>query len=267
MITEHQRQQIKKDYLAGLSIREIENKYGWKHTARYHIRKMGISRSKSEAMRMSIPKRYRDPKLNEQAMSIIEGNLLGDGSVVDNGRGRSAFYGHASRSHAHILWLRILFAGVGLRVSKVYERPPYKAIVAGKVANFRRSYSFQSEAIPALLSLRHRWYRPVKSIPADFCLNRAMLLHWFLGDGSASRTKRGYLDIKLHSQGFQPADNLILIKALGRLGIEAYPVAANGCGVSISIRRTSNKAFFQMIGECPSFVVDDLGYKWPREET
>jgi hypothetical protein len=254
-------ERISELYMSGASTREVNRTLGI-GTAQYHLKRLGQTRSRSNALRNSAAKRYRDVPLSNAILEIIEGNLLGDGCISRNHGNRSCVYQHSTKYRDHLIWLKKLFEQEGIQTNKIYVRPPYVGL-KGK-AFFGESYSFRTEFLPAFRVLRDRWYAPVKIVPENLVLTPTTLLHWYLGDGNLSQAGKSFLRLKFSSQGFTRTDNELLIGKLLEVGLEAtLRKEWNGSGCIIGLRSSSVRRFFDLIGDCPTSLYESYGHKWP----
>lgn len=243
----------------GKTVREIDAALGIT-TACFHLKQLGLSRSRSAARRNSDAKRFRDVELPCSLVEVIEGNLLGDGYVGEKSA-RSGFYAHATKHRAQIVWLRRMFDEAGIGTSKIYVRPAHYGF--GGKSLCKESYSFKSEALPAFRQIRERWYEGKKVVPADLTLTAVKVLHWYLGDGTLYSVG-GRPRVRFASQGFTHADNHLLIDKLSSFCVQAtLPKVGNGSGVNIAIRSRSVDSFFDLIGDCPVELFEAYGHKWP----
>ena len=254
------REKISRIYLEGKSAKDVNKALGIS-TADFHLKNLRLMRSRTSALINSSSKRYRDIKLSTTLIEIIEGNLLGDGCVSKSTGNRSGFYQHATKHKEHIIWLKELFELEGVRTSKIYIREAHLGFDGRSLC--QESYSFKSEALPALLNIRNKWYSPKKAIPTNLVLTQAMLLHWYLGDGNFSITNTSSPRVKLCSQSFSQTDNKLLLTKLSQIGIKAtLNKCTGGSGCFISLSALSLSTFFNLIGPCPDKVKNSYQYKW-----
>lgn len=198
-------------------------------------------------------------QLSEEALAFLQGELLGDGSIVMN-KSISGAYHHCNKHRAYLEWLIKEFDKFGIesvgkinRMSKSYKGKEYFA------------YSFCTRSYPEFKELREKWYSSElgKQPPDDLRLNGLILRQWFIGDGNyrARRHRGGKLEheIRILNLSFTFERKEFLANQLQSLGILST-FSPRG----FRIRNQSFRKFFETIGPCP--VPEIYGYKWPRTE-
>ena len=144
-------------------------------------------------------------KLSSKALEIIEGELLGDGSLTSS-RTNSSF----EHSTANIDYGKYLYKLLQKEVVPLGK----PEILAGRNGG---NPQFRTRTIcnKIFTELRQKWYPfGKKIIPKDIKLTSTECLHWFLGDGS------GGSGLVLHTNCFSIEDINILRNGLSKLGIK-----------------------------------------------
>jgi hypothetical protein len=120
---------------------------------------------------------------SERQLSIIEGSLLGDGSITKPKYGNSSFSKPQSRAHrAYLEWH---FKELGLLSSSLKDCDNW---ADGKL--YYRT-NFHTKTHPHFSSLRKKWYPCNKKvIPSDLKLTPLSVAVWFFDDGSNSLKSR-----------------------------------------------------------------------------
>lgn len=199
---------------------------------------------------------------------VLDGLLLGDGSLVLAQHRGSAFFALSSKHRDNVEWAVERCPGLGLRVSQ----------------DRRGIWNGVSSQGPGLVEEWRRWYgdpiahRPGglrKRIPPDLQLTRDVVLAWYLGDGSLVRHPDGrIMNVALYTQGFARNDVRRLAVQLSELtGLpwvvhqDADPKcrgldddSAPGY-MSLHLRMSHIQAFFEWLGPCP---VAGLSHRWAR---
>lgn len=217
--------------------------------------------------------------LSKDALSIIVGSLLGNGHIAKNGT-----YSQVAKDERYLKWLSKLLKKEGIlsTVSLVKKRET--------IYSHNYYYSLYTQYCPALLELRKKWYKNhkgkiTKRVPKGIQINRLVLLHWYLGDGTFKRDYRnkkyGRPCIRLCTNAFAEEDIELLIKKLNNLGLRFYKEKINNENkekryiLSLFVDDMIN--FFKIIGykpipELKNCVTREvynkqstLGDKWPNE--
>ena len=162
--------------------------------------------------------------LNQQTLSIIEGGLLGDGSIAKYG-----IFQQTAKDKKYLEWLGRLLDKVGIK---------YKIVSTKSKSSYSESkkpfYSLYTHSCPAFFELRKRWYidknkgKGIKRVPSDIELTPTMLFHWYLGDGNLKSDNRkfpkgGRPSLRLFTNDFLREDIALLLERLKKdLGLNFY---------------------------------------------
>jgi hypothetical protein len=277
--------QIQGIYDQGFSTGEVAKKLDInKLRVKHYLSIMGYEFSMSEGCKRRTKSVFNDVELSKEVLEIIEGNLLGDGSLTLQKNTskphlvpRSAVYSHATKSLAQIEWLKKLLVDNGLPVrdyvhlkkahQEIYKNGPN----AGTIANYSDRYDFKSVSQPSIKILREKWYKPHKIVPTDLKLTPLTLLHWYLGDGTLCRNKKPVsYSVKLYTYSFTYDEVFYLKKRLlFDLDLESTVLKRHMTDgqyyIAIpSINDKNISHFFSLIGPCPPELITDYGHKWPN---
>ena len=201
--------------------------------------------------KMSVARRKHalvDIPLTKEFLSILNGELLGDGSLRCEW-GFQGRYKHDNKHKSYIVWLRNEFKKSKLPVGKIYERLHSGAFSKRKVI----TYSFYSGSTKQFGDLYRKWYpNGKKIIPNDLKLNKLMLRHWYLGDGTLVKTSgrnKNNKCIKIYTDAFLKSDILRMIKQIRNLvGVSpTYQKSRN----NIFIKNDEVKKFLDFLGRSP----------------
>jgi len=220
--------------------------------------------------------------LGRVTLSIIEGSLLGDGSISKDG-----IYTQQAKDGKYLQWLAKLLTKRGVHCTVI---PTKHKSGFSKSKDFWQLYS---HTCPALADLRKKWYiryrgKTLKIVPPDIKIIPVTLLHWYLGDGSFKRDFRSDQIVRpyvrLHSLGFTREDIKLLIDKLGETGLEFISVPKlsykKKFGYDLYSEQDSVFTFFKIIGlfpikgieGCITRIVTTRGKvykfkdKWPTKE-
>jgi transposase len=213
--------------------------------------------------------------LNEKTLEIINGCLLGDGSMIkwnpesDNSnpyfKKRNKYYDHVSYVASEI---------GGINVEESNEKCSWDKTKPYTV------FSLRTKSHKELLPLYKEWYPESnnfkKVVPRSLYLTPIMLLHWFMDDGSSYLRKRKYKNNRQGSikrqkhdqvqicfccESFSKEDQEFLVQKMSNnFGIEStIRNYKDGTGWRIHIRQSYAQRFYEIIGPCP---VPSMQYKW-----
>jgi len=183
--------------------------------------------------------RPQDPpiEISDEAMEIIEGELLGDGWIEQHS---TACFAHttANFNYARLLHAKLKAANVPLR-----ELESIPARNGG-----RPQLRTRSSCNVTFSALRRRWYPDgVKIVPADLRLTRTMCLHWYLGDGYVEQGT-----VKFSTCGFAAEEVNLLAAALTTLGFKSALNRRSGGHFVIRMAKSAAPRFLEWIGPCPT---------------
>lgn len=188
--------------------------------------------------------------VNNCALQIITGELLGDGCLSLTGTYRSnACFSHSTSNISYGIYLynKLKKHNVPL-LSKEYLPPRNN----GKMQFRTRTTSNQYWT-----SLYNKWYHSgVKKIPRDIILTKEICLHWYLGDGYFEDSTS-----KISTCGFSYEENQYLSAMLTKIGFTAHTKSRSGGYYIICFDKSSYKNFLGWIGICP---VSGYEHRWGR---
>ena len=195
----------------------------------------------------TITGRPQDPPitLNENALDVIVGELLGDGSL-DASPTVNACFAHSTTNWNYSDFVRQALCACGIPLSEEF----LPARNNGKPQKRTRSASNITFG-----ELRRTWYpQGTKIVPVDLFLNRTRCLHWYLGDG--------YIDqdtVMFSTCGFTEGEVERLAVLLTSLGFKSTRNKRSRGYHIVRISRTDAHGFLDWIGPCP---VIGYEHKW-----
>lgn len=189
--------------------------------------------------------------LTPELLELIEGELLGDGSLRLSSKW-SAHYQHSSQHKPYVEWLSKVLASFGVQQSgKINSREKEDGHIG---------YSYTSLSYEEFQLLQFRWYPEGKKIvPPDLILTPLIVRQWYIGDGSLKKPKKYSPAIILSSPDFPQEDIERLIAMLKGLGFDASRWPSTN---EIYISTYSTKQFLDYIGPCPQEIQNIYGYKF-----
>lgn len=197
---------------------------------------------------------------------VLTGCLLGDASLKRSNRKSTESYAAFSKKNKFKDHVEYVF---GLILSKEFSSrvKEERRTMNGKVLTY---YKMTTSCHKTLQELDDKWYPSwnnyKKVVPADIVINEAVLLHWFLDDGSTSWRKRARNDsviLTFCSESFEKKDQEMLCEKVNekfdlRMKLTPY---SEGSGWRIKIPESQVNKFFDVIGPCPA-EVPSMRYKW-----
>jgi len=232
-----------------------------KATVYMQLRKHGIEiRGPGKAQHLA---RKNEISIRSYLMSLLEGEVLADGSIAIHPSKMSAYYRHGSKYRDYLLWLSDEFNEHGLLQSGRIRKRTMKRF---SKPGFYEAWHYTSLAYPELVEVRKRFYPDGKKIvPEDIVLNPVSARQAYIGDGSLSCRKGNHQPhIDLYTCGFDRMSIEILMNQLSGHGIRvSYEKSHN----SIRISTYSTEDFLSWIAPCPPEIEHIYGYKWCTSRT
>ena len=231
-----------------LSTRQIAKKIDITHaTILNWLKKFDIPiRSSGEAFHLA---KGNFCQLSQKAREWIDGELLGDGSLLSR-HNYSAKFRYGSKYLEYINYVSDTLNSFGMKqCGKILKKKDkqYGSYV----------YCYGCCDYAELLPIYKRWYpKRKKIVPRDIKLTPLTLRQWFIGDGCLHHPKKAKPYIQLSTNAFPIPDVKWLIKQLNKLNFKTTRSPSNN---TIRISTHSTKEFLDYIGECP---VECYQYKW-----
>jgi hypothetical protein len=215
----------------------------WKNAIEHAELKTGI-----------ITGRPQDEKIiiNEKALEIITGELLGDGCLTFSGQYKTN--AHFEHSTANISYGKYLY-------NKLQElnipllKPEY---LKPRVENSKIQFRTRTTTNIAWTELYNIWYKNNTKISPNIKLTKEICLHWFLGDGYFEQGT-----IKISTCGFTYNEIKELTEKLSAIGFKSSPNKRSGGYYVIRFSKNSYLDFLNWIGPCP---VNNYEHRWGKNE-
>lgn len=201
-------------------------------------------------------------KLTSMQQQVLDGAMLGDGSLIIHKNGVNAYLSYLSKSRQHVEFVMNYFkeflTDAGYVDSSYYDKR------TDKIYYHTRA---RTKAEEIFTEQFERWYPDKKKhIPLDIKLTPLVCLIWYIGDGGLIKANKTQT-IKLSTQCFNKEEQekyllpqLIQFEAkimkadIGKNGERQY---------YIYIPHRKIKDFLNYIGGCP---FSDYSYKWKYQE-
>lgn len=214
-------------------------------------RTINYAREKLNVISIPASERIRLPRhnieLNDVALGILTGHLLGDGGIRDNGNISSRFY-LTTKHFEYAKWVCESLKDVGME-SVVRKRRE------GCV-----NYRVEGRNYPELKALRNKWYKPKKIVPRDIQLSSGAMLRWWMDDGSINRKR--WPQVVFCTDCFSMDDLYFLRGKIREIGMDVALYRKGGKLCRLLLPSKFHQKFYEYIGKCP---VECFRYKWPGD--
>lgn len=197
-------------------------------------------------------------------VSIIQGELLGDGCIYEREPGACHFrLETTTREHAAYL-KRELSDGF------FPEGHPYSNERTTELGNGPSTrWIVYSRTQEKMAEMHETWYEEYdggyrKVVPPGYSLDRRALLHWYWGDGSVGYRKDGTPRVDFSTHGFPEESVVRLQRELEEIGYENYTVnhshVENGSGLAIRLTDGASTPFLEDMVD--SNCIEGYAYKF-----
>jgi Mor family transcriptional regulator len=160
------------------------------------------------------------PGQNEKFVSIVDGLLLGDGSISRRGILR------LEQSKKRLGWLEHVafsLSSIGSE-SKLTPLPPQEVTIEDRMVRYKGGGLVYTPCYVECQEQRKRWYpEGTKIVPEDVVLTPLSLAYWFCGDGSYGNNGQ----LMFYTNSFRKENVGRLANGLTKLGVEARCVPAH----------------------------------------
>jgi transposase len=262
--------ELRRLYIDGrMTIKGVAGHYGvGVNTIKDRLLRYGVGIKSKKRIKQEAAENHVE--LSDEFRQVIDGELLGDGSLRRLSVGASFAYGTANLEYATYLFelfKRNKISMVGDKIRKRVMIPTSGSFAKNGPAT---SYSFVAKSNYEFGEIYDRWYPDdVKIVPHDLELTPIVVLHWYIGDGTTNGRS-----ITLCTDSFTLEENQLLSTLLYEaVGIEPKVRECVLCSCPgkyrfrkyyrLYIRRLDAKKFLEYIGQCP---VKSYKYKWNYKE-
>lgn len=238
-------------YNSGLSMPQVAEIYGVRHQSiDKMLRKHNVKR-RNKSCALSI--RYANyTKVSGMVMDMIDGWLLGDGSIINTGT-KQCYFQHVSKHEEYIRFVEKVFISEGIKCNVGKYLSKKSKTYFWKLSTFRTT---QFKEIYA------RWYKNrTKIIPKDLILTSPMVKNWIMDDGSLDK-RDGILSLHVNAfkidECWDLANKICDIVSIGRVNV----IICKGIYPRITISRVATNKLLDSIGCCE---VQCFKYKWNKK--
>lgn len=167
---------------------------------------------RSSAEGVHLAKRAPPVEETRALRELVDGLLLGDGSIECGRYGARLRLGQCADHRDWVKQVQQLFEGAGVICGVRDALPETPARIWGKVYRRQGTCKLTTRSYAFLKDQRERWYpHGSKRVPKDVLLTPLSLAHWYAGDGTVGC--KGY-HAKFCTDGFPEQDVLFLIRRL-----------------------------------------------------
>ena len=201
-------------------------------------------------------------ELNTIQQQVLDGAMLGDGSLIIHKNGVNAYLSYLSKSEQHVRYVMDYFqeflTDAGYYNSSYFDKRTKK--------EYCRTVA-KTHALQVFTQQQKRWYKnKIKILPKDLVLTPLTCLIWYIGDGGLINSNRSQY-IKLSTQCFSKEEQEeILLPQLKQFEATLMKTDLNKQDEQqyfIYIPHRKIKSFLEYIGNCP---FSDYSYKWNYQE-
>ncbi|MEI6421887.1 MAG: hypothetical protein WCP55_06680, partial [Lentisphaerota bacterium] len=191
-------------------------------------KKLNIVRTRSEAVSISKRTLSYDSIMTNEIQNVIDGMLMGDGSIVVN---ENTKVGRFSIGSVHEEFAQYCSSFLKMYGASV---PAFDRGTKG-----RGMWNVQTYSHPDFYAQRQRWYpNGIKAIPQDIVFTKIFMIMWYLGDGCLSsgneKNNSRYLYFSTNSFSKESLETIVVPK-FEEIGVEVNKVDDDNC-LSISSR-------------------------------
>lgn len=210
-------------------------------------------------IRFGIPRQYCAPtginhvQLSKEAREFLNGELLGDASIIWGCKPTSAYYSLTSKHEAYLKWIEKQLLSFGIKRR-------------GTLKSYKNKYGIywllQSKYYRSEMpELRQLWYPDEKKrVPRNIRSTPFTTKLWFIEDGTAVASH--YIKrIEIATNGFLKEDVYFLLTKLKDI-LETDTIYRTKSNTISITKQDTIKRFYDYIGTCPSEIEEVYGYKW-----
>jgi hypothetical protein len=225
------------------SLQKLADRYETSVSAvRFHLEQAGLNPEQPNPT-------TTDTEFSPSQVSVIQGELLGDGCLYRRDSGR-CFFQLSTTTKAHAVRLIEKLPDGLFPASQPTPHTRPNQFTEGDYTCWRitsRTQSLFQEMYEEWYEIRAENNR--KIVPDDFTLERTAVLHWYWGDGSCSIRKSGAPRVCFATHGFPEPGVRHLQSEVDRLGYDNYAVEQqnvdDGSGLFIRLRDYDARRFLE----------------------
>lgn len=188
---------------------------------------------------------------NRVVLEALEGELLGDGSLLVGRRYTNAKFQLQAKSRDQVLLAHSSMHVLG------GEPVPFTRKSSGYRTTPVQMWQWASHRSQCLTEQWQRWYpQGQKIVPPDFVLTARSALHWYIGDGSLHK---GQAQITLCTDSFDELSiHRLRVQLQERNLLPSVLITKKG-HLRLVLSGSCVDKFLELVGPCP---VPGMEYKW-----
>jgi hypothetical protein len=219
-----------------------------------HKYKIEIRKSKEQVLINNPPKIF---ELSREAISFIDGLLLGDASIPKRKDGtKPRALTQACKHKEYLEYVKKRLLNFRIESSPILSRWIKDDRCRNKGYN---QHFLQSRRYKTFELFRERWYpKGVKIVPKNILITRDLLIQAYLCDGNF------YREVRFCTDGFDKESVFFLKKLIEKELRIALNTRTNNGNYEIFIKKSDSAKFLSYLGKCP---VKCYGYKWQDNES
>lgn len=203
-------------------------------------------------------KSKRKTEISSEQKQIMEGLLLGDGSVLR--RGRTSHFKLKSIQKEFVDYVKFLLP---FQCNEYMAEACVRNIM-GQDCNCSEAYTIESLVDVSLDEYRDCWYpNGEKIVPEDLVLSPLLCKYWFYSDGYSSYVNKNCVVVGLCTNCFTKKECSSLQKKLCKIGLD-FNIAKKVNGYILQARKKDSvNGFFKYIGNSE---LECFRYKWKEHK-
>ena len=229
------------------------------HTSLCRVTKRKFCSNNCRFKAFGVNQKLTLPPLTKRQIEIINGCLLGDGTIEKPNHGGNCRFteGHTIAYEEYVL---NLYKEFGEWANKIHYKKEKSSFVKGRLVNAKAQVHIRSKKHDFLTTLRSLWYPDgIKIIPTELELTPLTLTHWYCGDGYITE-----YNCLFCTDGFTTDEvNLLSAKLKYTFDIETT-IYFHDKRPRLRIKNNSWKKFFELIR--PHMIFNCFQYKIPTQE-
>lgn len=182
----------------------------------------------------------KETKITSFENEVIQGCLLGDGTLSKAGKNYRLRIEHSSKHQMYVVWK--------------FEHLKRLCISDIQYISKHDSFRFGTVGHPEMTLLRQVWYSPMKEVPKDMVITPLIMAIWFMDDGTKHRDT---VDFSVHNFSRKSLD--LLQHQFSLLDMQTT-VNSDAKGNRLYILKKSYPRFKRLV---KPYIVSCMAYKLP----
>ena len=259
------KQAIIQDYINGLSIRHLVNKY---KKSQEDISKLLKSENNIQIRTSSYYNTCKKcTELSLEQKYIIDGLILGDGSIVLPKDQTTPYISLGNTQKEWIDYIRSVLPFENTITTVPASTTTFKTKKGYKTYSKKIAYYYKSKTDISLINIYYKWsVNNRKTISFDLYLHPLTVLHWFYGDGYSCYTKgKKQITVSLCTHNFNEQEVKILQQKFKEININFRIYKKDIYFMLVMHRKSEIIKFFEYIK--PVHCIKAFDYKFKEYTT